>query len=97
MNTDLLFKLPSAWLPMAMTTVVLLGGFLDGVLHDFVRQADEGIGAHLFQILIPLELPVIAYFAWKWLPRAPKQALPILMLQIIALFVPFAFVFFLKL
>ena len=48
------------------------------------READEGTSAHLWQILMAGQLPIIAFFAIKWLPQAPKQALIILTLQAIA-------------
>lgn len=48
------------------------------------RQADEGTAAHLWQLLMAGQLPVIAFFAATWLPRAPRQALPVLGLQFIA-------------
>ncbi len=45
------------------------------------RQADEGTEAHLWQLLMAGQLPVIAFFAISWLPRAPRQALFVLALQ----------------
>lgn len=48
------------------------------------READEGTAAHLWQILMAAQLPIIAFFAIKWLPRAPKPALLVLALQAIA-------------
>jgi hypothetical protein len=45
------------------------------------RQADEGADAHIFQVLLVLQLPIVAFFAIKWLPKAPKAALTILALQ----------------
>ena len=30
------------------------------------------------------QLPVIAYFAFRWLPTEPKRALPVLALQLVA-------------
>jgi hypothetical protein len=30
------------------------------------------------------QVPVVAFFALKWLPRTPRQALPILALQAVA-------------
>ncbi|MBV8909186.1 MAG: hypothetical protein JOZ89_00350 [Gammaproteobacteria bacterium] len=44
-------------------------------------DADEGAAAHLWQLLMALQIPVMAYFACKWLPRAPVRALAILALQ----------------
>lgn len=48
------------------------------------RQADEGAAAHLWQLLMAGQIPVIAFFAIKWLPRAPEPALLVLALQAIA-------------
>lgn len=61
------------------------------------RQADEGTAAHLFQLLMAGQVPIIAFFALKWLPQAPKQALQVIALQIVAALVAFAPVFFLEL
>ena len=45
------------------------------------READEGAAAHVFQLLMIAQLPVIAFFAIKWVPRTPRGALQILALQ----------------
>ncbi len=86
---------PSAFLPVAMSvaalTVVLVHAAICGIIHE----ADEGTAAHLFQLLMAAQLPVIAFFAIKWLPRAPKQALGVLALQAGAAMVALASVFFL--
>ena len=47
-------------------------------------EADEGTAAHLWQILMAGQLPVIALFAIKWLPKNPKPALAVLALQAVA-------------
>jgi len=46
-----------------------------------VHEADEGAIAHLWQLLMAGQLPVLAYFAIKWLPQAPGQTLCVLALQ----------------
>jgi hypothetical protein len=43
------------------------------------------------------QIPVIAYFAIKWLPRAPGPALAVLILQAVAGLMAAAPVFLLKL
>ena len=48
------------------------------------RQVDEGTVAHLFQLLIVCQVPIVAFFAIKWLRRIPKQALAVLALQVLA-------------
>jgi hypothetical protein len=79
-----LFKRPSAFLPLAIS-----GGFLaffavaytQGTL---VRQPDEGTGAHLFQLLMPVQLLIMLFFALTWVPKKPHAALPVLALQVAA-------------
>ncbi len=74
-------KQPCAFLPLAMSLIAL--GIVLGhvVLYGAAREADEGTAAHLWQILMAGQIPVVAFFAIKWLPRAPKQTLYILALQ----------------
>jgi len=38
-----------------------------------VRETDEGTAAHLWQLLMAAQLPVVAVFAITWLPRAAVQ------------------------
>ena len=72
---------PSALIPLAMSLAAL--GVLFGhiVIVGTARQADEGTAAHLWQLLMAGQLPVIAFFAISWLPRRPLQALVVLALQ----------------
>ena len=92
-----IIKHPSAWLPVAMslTALAMLLGYLAtfGVVHE----ADEGTAAHIFQILMGGQAPIVAFFALKWLPRAPKQALLVLALQIGAALAAFFPVYFFQL
>jgi len=66
-------------------------------LFGTARQADEGTAAHLWQILIVAQLLVIAFFAIKWLPRAPRQAIGVLVVQAVGLLAAVAPVFLLGL
>jgi hypothetical protein len=47
-------------------------------------QGDEGAAAHIWQLLMAGQIPVVAFYAVKWLPRAPRTALQVLGLQIAA-------------
>ena len=80
---------------MSLTALAIVLG--DIALYGIVRQADEGSAAHLFQLLIAGQIPIVAFFAVKWLPRAPRQALQVLALQAGAALLPMSLVFFLKL
>jgi hypothetical protein len=79
-----LFKRPSAFLPIAMSAaaLALLVGYI--VMFGTARQEDEGTAAHLWQLLMAGQVPIIGFFVIKWLPAEPRRALPILALQISA-------------
>ena len=97
-NMNSIMKQPSAWLPLVISltalTAMLTSIATMGVPH---READEGTAAHLFQIWLVLEVLMVAFFAIKWLPQKPKQALLVLALQIVAVLAACAPVYFLKL
>ena len=80
----------SGWLPIAIPVFLLLMGLRFVALNGLVRQADEGTEAHLFQLLMPVQLLLMGYFGLTWVPRLPRQALSVLALQFfltVALFV----------
>jgi len=88
MKKDALLKQPSAWIPIAMSVVALamLLGYV--AIFGIVHNEDEGAPAHIFQLIMVAQLPIIAYFAIKWLPKRPKQSLLVLVLQAIAWIIP---------
>ena len=91
-----ILKKPSAWLPIAMSAAALALILSYLLIVGNVHQEDEGAAAHLFQLLMAGQLPIIAYFAFSWLPKKPKQALWVLGLQFIAAIVPFLLLYFLE-
>jgi hypothetical protein len=87
-----------AILPLLMTLTVVATGLVHAIqAGGFVREADEGTAAHLFQILMPAQIPIIAIFAATQLPRHLTWTRWILALQIGAAFALFAAVFSLRL
>lgn len=90
-------KLPSAFLPLAMSVAALAVVLGHVVIFGAAREADEGATAHLWQLLVAGQLPFVAYFAIKWLPRVPRSALPVLALQAVAVLAAMAPVYFLHL
>lgn len=86
---------PSAFLPVAMSVAALTVVLVHAAIYGIIHEADEGTAAHLFQLLMAAQLPVVAFFAIKWLPRASKQALWVLALQAGAAILALASVFFL--
>ena len=71
----------SALIPLAMSAAALGIVVLHIALQGTARQADEGTEAHLWQLLMAGQLPLIAYFAISELPRNTRQGLTILALQ----------------
>jgi hypothetical protein len=82
--TGTLLTRPSALAPIAMSAaaVAVIVGYI--VMFGTARQADEGTAAHLWQLLMAGQVPVIAFFAIRWLPAEPRKALPVLALQFAA-------------
>src|ERR1700722_13768499 len=79
-------KHPSALVPIAMSlsalALVVVKVLSDVATHGaVVHESDEGIVAHLWQLLMAGQMPVLAFFAIKWLPQAPRQTLYVLALQ----------------
>ena len=75
---------PSAIVPILMSSAALaiVIGYL--LMFGSARQADEGTAAHLWQLLMAGQAPIIIYFAIRWLPADPRNAVPVLALQIAA-------------
>jgi hypothetical protein len=97
-----LIKHPSAFIPVAMsllalTMVLIVVGTDLAFTGAVVRSPDEGPAAHLFQILMTVQMPIALFFAIKWLRRAPAQSLGVLALQAGAWLVACAPVFLLHL
>jgi hypothetical protein len=90
-----LMKEPSGFVPVAMSLAALGLVLGHAAMYGVVHEADEGTAAHIFQILMVAQVPVVAYFAIKWLPRATGQAMRVLALQAAAAAAAFASVYWL--
>jgi hypothetical protein len=91
-----LFKQPSAWLPFVMSLAawVMILGY--AALFGTAHHGDEGAAARLFQLIMLAQLPIAFYFAFKWLPKRPAQALLVLALQAAAWIIPILTVIWLE-
>jgi len=88
--------MPSAAIPITMSLLALAVVLVHIALAGIARQADEGAAAHIWQLLMTGQIPVLLFFAIKWLPKVPKQALGVLALQAVAMGVSMAPVFLLN-
>ena len=91
-----LLKSPSAFLPPVLSFGALLTVALHVAMFGVARQADEGTAAHIWQFLMATQVPIVAFFIIKWLPREPIRSLAVLALQAVAALAALAPVFLLK-
>lgn len=95
MNIPML-KRPSAFLPVVMSLAALATVLMYLAVHGPAPQADEGAAARIWQLLMAGQAPIVFYFAVKWVPESPRQAAPILVLQILAALAAMAPVYLLR-
>ena len=90
-----MIRRPSAFAPIVMSLLALTAVIVHLALHGPAPQPDEGAAAHIWQLLMAAQMPVILFFAIKWLPEAPKSAFAVLALQAAAIIAAAAPVFLL--
>jgi len=78
------FKHPSAFLPVLMSVGALACVLAYLALHGTAPQPEEGAAAHIWQLLMAAQVPIIVFFAIRWLPQSPRPAILILVLQFLA-------------
>jgi len=89
-------KQPGAWIPLVMSLAALMMILGYAAIFGVVHHQDEGAPAHIFQLIMVAQLPIAAYFAFKWLPRRPAQALIVLALQGVGWIIPIIAVIWLE-
>jgi hypothetical protein len=90
-----LFKKPTAWIPILMSLAAIGMIVSHFAMQGIVHEADEGTAAHLFQLLMVAQVPLVVAFAAIWLPRERIQALKVVALQAALVIVAVALVYFL--
>jgi hypothetical protein len=75
---------PSALLPIGMSLTAMALVIGHALIFGITHEADEGTAAHIFQILMVAQVPIVAFFAIKWFPRRPGQTLIVIALQALA-------------
>ena len=77
-------KRPAAYVPIAMSFMALVVVALHVARFGPAKEVDEGAAAHLWQLLMVAQVPIVAYSAITGLRRAPREAWAILGLQLAA-------------
>jgi hypothetical protein len=73
---------PSAFIPIAMSIAAFGTVLYHIAMYGIARERDEGAAAHIWQLLMAGQLPVVAFYAVKWLPQAPRTAVQVLAVQV---------------
>ena len=76
------FRPLTAWMPIAMSLAALAIVLFHIAMFGAARQSDEGTEAHIWQLLMAGQVPILIVYAVKWLPRAPKAALQVIGVQL---------------
>lgn len=87
-KTTTVLRDPTAWLPIAISigSLLLIAGV--ALFVGVAAHAEEGTPARLFQLGVLAQAVVITLFAIRWLPRAPREAAIVLVLQLAAAAIP---------
>lgn len=80
-----LARKPSAIAPIVMSLSALVVLLVAIAVGGTKPQPDEGAPAHIWQLLIAGQLPILGWFVLHWLRRDFKAGLPVLGLQIVAM------------
>jgi len=77
-------KKPSAWSPVIMSIGALVLVGIQITTHDTQPEQDEGALAHVWQLLILGQVPMIGFFVFRWLSAYPRQGAAVLAAQVLA-------------
>lgn len=78
-------KKASALAPVVMSLMALTLVGIQLAVHGMRPERDEGALAHLYQLLVLGQIPIISFFAFRWWRLAPLQGLRVVAAQAIAL------------
>jgi hypothetical protein len=91
-----MLRQPIALIPIAMSGAAFAIVLLHLTFVGTAPQADEGTEAHLWQLLMAGQVPIVAFFALTRVARSPRPALRVLGLQLVAALAALAPVYLLR-
>ena len=80
----LMLRRPSAFLPIAMSIAALATVMIYLAFNGPAPQADENTAAHLWQLLMAGQVPVVVFFAVTHLAESPGPTFYVLAMQVCA-------------
>jgi len=85
---------PTVFLPLAMSLLALGMVLVHFTIFGIVKETDEGTAAHIFQLLMVGQFPIVAFLSFRWLAIAPRQTLFFIVFQVVAALATIITVFF---
>ena len=85
---------PTVFLPLAMSLLALDMVLVHFTIFGIVKETDEGTAAHIFQLLMVGQFPIVAFLAFRWLTIAPRQTFFFIVFQVVAALAAIIAVFF---
>ena len=76
---------PSALIPAIMSVVALFLFCIQLLIHGMQPVRAEGAFSYLYLLLVVAQLPVIAFFLYRWFRQAPLKGMPVVLSQALAL------------
>ena len=73
---------PEAWGPIGCSLIAIGLVLIQLVKHGAAPEPDEGTTAHLWQLVMGAQLPIIAVFVYRWGRRFPGKTIAIMAIQI---------------
>jgi hypothetical protein len=86
---------PTVFLPLVMSLLALGMVLVHFTIFGIVEKTDEGTAAHIFQLLMVGQVPIVAFLAFRWLTIAPRQTFFFIVFQVVAALAAIMAVFFL--
>jgi hypothetical protein len=96
MSVRTTIRRPSGFLPLAMSGAALMVVLLRLALLGAAPERDEGPAAHLGQIIMTCQVPIVLFLAISWLWRDPRGTISVLGLQLLAMATAIAPIYFLN-
>jgi hypothetical protein len=75
---------PTTWIPIAMSLAALATIGVHIAIAGTAPQPDEGAAAHIWQLLMAGQVPVVLFHAIRWFPQSPDRAAVTLAAQVAA-------------
>ncbi len=77
-------KKPSAWSPVIMSLGALVLVGVQMTAYGTQPERDEGALAHVWQLLVLGQIPIIGFFVFRWLRAYPREGAAVLAAQLLA-------------